>query len=64
MKIEMMLGIALLISIGLLVTNMTISAAIINRLKEKNNYYRSEKYRLKMFEQELALRNKKMKIGE
>ena len=64
MKIEMMLGIGLLISVGLLVTNMTISAAIINRLKEKNNYYRSTRYRLEMFEQELALRNKKMKTGE
>lgn len=64
MKIEMILGIALLVSVGLLVTNMTIGTAIINRLKEKNNYYRSAEYRLKMFEQELALRNKKMKIGE
>ena len=64
MNIEMILGIALLVSVGLLVTNMTISTAIINRLKEKNNYYRSAKYRLIMFEQELALRNKKMKIGE
>jgi hypothetical protein len=64
MKIEMILGIGLLVSVGLLVTNMTISVAIINRLKEKNNYYRSAKYRLKMFEQELVLRNQKMKTGE
>lgn len=64
MKIEMILGIALLVSVGLLVMNMTISTAIINRLKEKNNYYRSAKYRLEMFEQELSLRNKKMKMGE
>ena len=64
MKIEMMLGIGLLVSVGLLVTNMTINAAIINRLKDRNRYYRSAKYRLEMFEQELALRNKKMKIGE
>ena len=64
MKIEMILGIGLLVSVGLLATNMTISAAIINRLKEKNNYYRSAKYRLEMFEQELSLRNKKMKMGE
>ena len=59
MKIEMMLGIALLVSIGLLVTNMTISTAIINRLKEKNNYYRSAKYRREMFERELAARHGK-----
>jgi len=59
MKIEMMLGIALLISVGLLVTNMTISGAIINRLKERNNYYRSAKYRREMFERELALRHGK-----
>ena len=64
MKIEMILGVGLLLSVGLLVTNMTISAAIINRLKERNDYYRSAKYRLEMFEQELALRNRKMKTGE
>ncbi|WP_297663971.1 hypothetical protein [uncultured Streptococcus sp.] len=64
MNIEMILGIGLLVSVGLLVMNMTISTAIINRLKEKNNYYRSAKYRLEMFEQELALRNQKMKTGE
>lgn len=57
MKIEMMLGIALLISIGILVMSTTINAAIINRLKEKNRYYRSAKYRRKLFEQELILRN-------
>lgn len=61
MKIEMMLGIALLISVGLLVTNMTISAAIINRLKDRNRYYRSEEYRLKIFEQELISRNRMSK---
>ena len=64
MKIEIILGIGLLVSVGLLITNMTISIAIINRLKERNNYHRSAKYRLEMFEQELALRNKKMKTGE
>lgn len=58
MKIEMMLGIALLISIGILITSITINAAIINRLREKNRYYHSAKYRHKMFEQELILRNK------
>lgn len=58
MKIEMMLGIALLISIGILITSITINAAIINRFREKNRYYRSAKYRHKMFEQELILRNK------
>ena len=58
MKIEMMLGIALLISIGILITSITINAAIINRLREKNRYYRSAKYSNKMFEQELILRNK------
>lgn len=57
MKIEMILGIALLISIGILVMSTTINAAIINRLKEKNRYYRSAKYRRKLFEQELILRN-------
>lgn len=57
MKIEMILGIALLISIGILVMSTTINAAIINRLKEKNRYYRSTKYRRKLFEQELILRN-------
>lgn len=57
MKIEMMLGIALLISIGILITSITINAAIINRLREKNRYYRSAKYRRKLFEQELILRN-------
>lgn len=57
MKIEMILGIALLISIGILVMSTTINAAIINRLKEKNRYYRSAKYRSKLFEQELILRN-------
>ena len=64
MKIEIILGIGLLVSVGLLITNMIISTAIINHLKEKNNYYRSTRYRLEMFEQELALRNKKMKTGE
>lgn len=59
MKIEMILGIGLLVSVGLLVTSMTINTAIINRLKEKNNYYRSTRYRLEMFEQELALRHGK-----
>ena len=58
MEIEMMLGIALLVSIGLLVTSMTINTAIINRLKDKNRYYRSAKYRQEMFEQELILRNR------
>lgn len=58
MKIEMILGIALLISIGILVMSITINAAVINRLKEKNRYYRSAKYRRKLFEQELILRNK------
>jgi len=57
MKIEMILGIALLISIGILVMSTTINAAVINRLKEKNRYYRSAKYRRKLFEQELILRN-------
>lgn len=57
MKIEMILGIALLISIGILVMSITINAAVINRLKEKNRYYRSAKYRRKLFEQELILRN-------
>lgn len=53
----MILGIALLISIGILVMSTTINAAVINRLKEKNRYYRSAKYRRKLFEQELILRN-------
>lgn len=53
----MILGIALLISIGILVMSITINAAVINRLKEKNRYYRSAKYRRKLFEQELILRN-------
>jgi hypothetical protein len=57
MKTEMILGIALLISIGILVMSITINAAVINRLKEKNRYYRSAKYRRKLFEQELILRN-------
>ena len=57
MKIEMILGIALLISIGILVMSTTINAAIINLLKEKHRYYRSAKYRRKLFEQELILRN-------
>lgn len=57
MGIEMILGIALLISIGILVMSITINAAVINRLKEKNRYYRSAKYRRKLFEQELILRN-------
>lgn len=57
MKIEMILGIALLISIDILVMSITINATVINRLKEKNRYYRSAKYRRKLFEQELILRN-------
>ena len=61
---ENLLGIGLVASVVILIGSAAVNKAIIDRLKSKNRYYRSEEYRLKMFEQELALRNKKMKIGE
>lgn len=61
---EILLGIGLVASVVILIGSVTVNKAIIDRLKAKNRYYRSAKYRREMFEQELALRNKKMKIGE
>ena len=54
---EILLGIGLVASVVILIGSVTVNKAIIDRLKAKNRYYRSEEYRLKMFEQELALRH-------
>lgn len=56
---EILLGIGLVASVVILIGSVTVNKAIIDRLKAKNRYYHSEEYRLKMFEQELALRHKK-----
>lgn len=54
---EILLGIGLVASVVILIGSVTVNKVIIDRLKAKNRYYRSEEYRLKMFEQELILRN-------
>lgn len=56
---EILLGIGLIASVVILVGSMTVNKVVIDRLKAKNRYYRSEEYRLKMFEQELAARHGK-----
>lgn len=58
---EILLGIALVASVVILIGSVTVNKVIIDRLKAKNRYYRSEEYRLKMFEQELILRNQMSK---
>lgn len=58
---ENLLGIGLVASVVILVGSVTVNKAIIDRLKAKNRYYRSEEYRLKMFEQELISRNQMSK---
>lgn len=56
---EILLGIGLIASVVILVGSITINKAIIDRLKAKNRYYRSAKYRREMFERELAVRHGK-----
>ena len=56
---EILLGIGLIASVVILIGSVTVNKAIINRLKTKNRYYRSAKYRREMFEQELAARHGK-----
>lgn len=58
---EILLGIGLVASVVILIGSVTVNKVIIDRLKAKNRYYRSEEYRLKMFEQELILRNQMSK---
>ena len=56
---ENLLGIGLVASVVILIGSAAVNKAIIDRLKAKNRYYRSAKYRLEMFEQELAARHGK-----
>lgn len=56
---EILLGVGLVASVVILVGSMTVNKVIIDRLKAKNRYYRSAKYRREMFEQELAARHGK-----
>ena len=56
---EILLGIGLVASVAILIGSVTVNKAIIDRLKAKNRYYRSAKYRREMFEQELAARHGK-----